>query len=243
MPENYLKHLDEFRKLLKDYRPKSEFVDLLNDLELVLLVSPAATGKNTIINQLLLTGAYHHVVSDTTRHPRINNGIPEVNGKEYWFRSEDEVIDDLRRGNYITPDIIHEQQVSAINFSEIEKTKSQDKIAIAEVNIEGANRINEYCHSALIIFLLPPNYEEWLRRMENRGHLSDEEKTRRLHSATDEIKHALETDFFTFLVNKDIQATSEKINELVAKHARNEEHESAKIHARELLAQLEKELG
>ncbi len=243
MSENYLKHLVEFQKLLTGYTPRVEFIDALKDMKLVLLTSPAATGKNTIINQLLLTGRYQHLVSDTTRHPRINNDVPEVNGKEYWFRSELEFLDGLKHGDYITAEIIHEQQVSAINLSEIINAKSQNKVALAEVNIHGAAHINDYSDNILPIFLLPPNYEEWMRRLESRGQVSDDEKMRRVRSARDEIRYALTANFFTFMINSDIRITSQKIDELAVTGKPNEEHESVKKHAEAFLARLIKQLG
>jgi len=241
MSKNHLKHLVEFQKLLKDYNPGTRFIDALQNMKLVLLTSPAATGKNTIINQLMLTGNYHHLVSDTTRQPRINDGIPEVSGKEYWFKNESEFLEGLKRGDYITAAIIHEQQVSAISISEIEKAKQQRKAALTEVNIDGAAHMNEHTNSTLIIFLLPPNYEEWIRRLESRGHVGEDEKIRRVRSARNEIQYALNADFFTFMINEDVQVTSDKINELSTTGKSYDEHESARALAQDFLTRLIKE--
>ncbi len=98
---NQLTHVDEFRRLLAGYQPSKDSLHGLDQLRLVLLVGPSSSGRNTIINQLVKSGAYYVVVSDTTRQPRVNNGILEVNGREYWFRSEVDILADLKEGKFL----------------------------------------------------------------------------------------------------------------------------------------------
>src|SRR5664279_1435267 len=109
---NQLKRIDEFRTILDGYQLSPTAAQTLAQTKLVLLVAPTASGRNTIIHELLKTDQYHFVVSDTTRQPRINNGELEQNGREYWFRSEEEVLDELKRGEFLEAAIIHNQQVS-----------------------------------------------------------------------------------------------------------------------------------
>ncbi len=51
----------------------------------LLLCGATAAGKNTLANELIAEGGYESVVSHTTRLPRKNHGIPEENGKNYFF--------------------------------------------------------------------------------------------------------------------------------------------------------------
>lgn len=119
VPNNKLAHLKDFQKALRNYVPSIEVIDLLNQVQVVFLVAPAASGRNTIIRNMIMTGRYYYLISDTTRRPRINNGVPERNGEEYWFKSELEFLDGLKRGEYIEAAIIHEQQVSGTSISEL----------------------------------------------------------------------------------------------------------------------------
>lgn len=119
VPNNKLAHLKDFQKALKNYVPNIDVIDLLNQVQVVFLVAPAASGRNTIIRNMIMTGKYYYLISDTTRRPRINNGVPERNGEEYWFKSELEFLDGLKRGEYIEAAIIHEQQVSGTSISEL----------------------------------------------------------------------------------------------------------------------------
>src|SRR5579885_607634 len=112
---NRLEHLQEFKTVLANYRISPASQRILQQTNLVLLAAPTSAGRNTIIRELLKTGDYHYIVSDTTRQPRINDGIPEQNGVEYWFRSEADILKDLAAGQYVEAAIIHNQQVSGIS--------------------------------------------------------------------------------------------------------------------------------
>src|SRR5690349_7662236 len=98
---NHLKHIDEFREVLANYHLSDEAKQTLNDLHLVLMVGPTSSGRNTIIRELVKTGSYHFIVSDTSRKPRHNDGILEQNGREYWFREEADMLQDLRHGMFL----------------------------------------------------------------------------------------------------------------------------------------------
>src|SRR5665213_1025428 len=106
-PQNKLVRIAEFRTALEGYHLSKAALQTLSQTELVLLVAPSSTGRNTIIWELLKIGDYHFVVSDTTRKPRVNDGLLEQSGREYWFRSEQEVLTDIQQGKYLEAAIIH----------------------------------------------------------------------------------------------------------------------------------------
>src|SRR5947209_4084329 len=122
---NELVHKAEFHTLLADYKLSKASLLTLSQTKLVLLVAPTSSGRNTIIRELLKTGDYYFIVSDTTRKPRVNDGIPERDGVEYWFRSEEEVLEDIKQGKYLEAAVIHEQQVSGISIRELQKANEQ----------------------------------------------------------------------------------------------------------------------
>jgi guanylate kinase len=95
--ENYA----EFKEVLAKYQISDRAKSVLKDLSLVLMLGPTSSGRNTIIRRQIETGHYYYIVSDTTRPPRVNDGVLEQNGKEYWFRTEAEVLADLKAGEYL----------------------------------------------------------------------------------------------------------------------------------------------
>jgi guanylate kinase len=235
---NELKHLAEFRSILEDYKLSEHAVRVLRQTKLVLLVGPTSAGRNTIINKLLKTDAYHYIVSDTTRQPRVNNGVPEQDGREYWFRSEAEILDDLGRGEFLEAAVIHNQQVSGISMRELEKAQAADKIAINEVEINGADNIYHAKPDAVIVFVVPPSFSEWLERISGRGALPTDEVRRRLESALAEFSAALTHDYYVYVVNDRLEDVTADIHAI----ATTGEYDAAKKeHARQVVKQLYQE--
>lgn len=211
---NELARVAEFRELLDGYSLSKTTLQTLSQTRLVLLVAPTSSGRNTIIKELLKTGDYHFVVSDTTRQPRINDGIAEQSGHEYWFRTENEVLSDLREGKYLEAAIVHDQQVSGISVRELEKARDEGKIAITDAEIIGAANAIKYKPDTVVIFVLPPNFDEWQRRIKHRGIMSPEEFKRRMSSACKEFETALNNSYYQFVINESFNDTAMQINQI-----------------------------
>jgi len=235
-----LTYLSEFQHILKNYKPSLEILDILKTTKFVLLSAPTAAGRNTIIKNLIMTGKYYYVVSDTTRRPRVNNGILERNGEEYWFKTEEEFLQGLKNGSYIEAAIIHNQQVSGISMREIRTAGESNKIAITDIEIHGCDNVKSFSDTTIPIFVLPPDFNEWMKRLDGRGAMDPGEKHRRLISAAEEIQLALQRSYFKFIINWDLHLTVEALHQ----HISNDtfaiaEQEAARAHAEQLLVDLE----
>ena len=211
-----LKYYDDFRAILANYQPSETTSRILRGTRLVLLVGPSAAGRNTIINRLVETGAYHFVVSDTTRQPRVNDGVPEQNGREYWFRTEEELLQELREGKFLEAAIIHDQQVSGISVRELEKARADGRIAIDEVQIDGAANVHRLKPDCVIVFVAPPSFEEWLQRLHARGKTPADEIRRRLESSCEEFSAALEHDYYAIVINDELEQAVADVQTLAA---------------------------
>src|SRR4051794_18748895 len=78
--------MDEtLERKLATYQPTAETKELIKQTPILLLVGPTGAGKDSIKDKLLSTGRFHHIVSHTTRPPRINHGVVEQDGREYHF--------------------------------------------------------------------------------------------------------------------------------------------------------------
>lgn len=211
---NELKHLAEFQAALKDYRLSAEAKHILHDAKLVLLIAATASGRNTIINELLKTDDYYFIVSDTTRQPRVNNGVPEQNGVEYWFRSEQEVLADVRAGNYLEAEVIHGQQVSGISTRELKKATDEHKIAITDVDIGGIEAVNAYKPDTVSVLVLPPSFEEWQRRINSRGEMPADEHRRRMETAARIFATGLEQNYLIPIINDKLEDAVAEVHQL-----------------------------
>ncbi len=210
--ENGLKFLAEFEEVLKQYQVSDESKQILAQTNLVLMVAPSAAGRNTIIQKLHASGEYYFVVSDTTRQPRVNNGLLEQTGREYWFRSEEEILSDLRAGKFLEAAIIHGQQVSGISIRELKRARDEAKIAITDVEIVGVHNIVRAKPDVKAIFVLPPSFSEWLNRMDGRGQMPAQEKYRRMESALEEFTAALEYPYYRYVINDTLNHATQQIH-------------------------------
>jgi guanylate kinase len=230
--------LDKIKILLTNYIPKDNIIGELNRLQLIMLVAPTASGRNSVINCLLEKGNYHYIISDTTRKPRMNNGKLEQNGQVYWFKNINSFHKSVQNGEYIEAAVIHNQQASGIHISEIRKAHNEHKHAITDIDTVGCNSIMKISKNTLPIFLLPPSFEVWMERLKGRGFLADDELKRRLDSAKKELDYALSTGYFTFIINDSLEETVIKIDELVNSKILLENQNSSKKLVKELLRNL-----
>jgi len=211
---NKLTHIDEFRAALENYHVAPAALRLLAQTKFVMLIAPTSTGRNTVIRHLLKTNDYYFIVSDTTRKPRSNDGIMEQNGIEYWFRSEVDVLADIEQSKYLEAAIIHNQQVSGVSIREFQKAFDANKIALTDAEIAGAHNALEVKPDTIAIFMLPPNFEEWQRRIKQRGDMEAGEYRRRMVSATKELAAALAQDYYKFVINDTVERTAEHIHQI-----------------------------
>lgn len=203
----------EFRSVLNGYKPSEKARKILQDMTLVLLTGPTACGRNTIINHLVETGDYQFIVSDTTRNPRVNKGIPEQDGREYWFRKEEDLLNDLKQGMFLEAELIHGQQVSGISVRELEKAKALHKIAIDEVDIQGISNVLPTKPDTIGIIIIPPHFEEWMQRVNGRGEMHEEERQRRFRTAASMFLMA-EKGTYPIIVNDDLEEAVHKVDTL-----------------------------
>ncbi|MCA9332019.1 hypothetical protein KC968_03715 [Candidatus Saccharibacteria bacterium] len=213
---NDLEYLSEFQAVLQNYHISEVGKKLLAKTKLVLLAGPSSSGRNTIINALKEGGGYHAIVSDTTRAPRVNNGVPEKDGVEYWFRTEQEILSGLRSGNFLEAAIIHDQQVSGISLRELEKAQQEGKIAVNEIETVGMHNIIRVKPDVFAFFVVPPSFSVWMERMDSRGKMPELEKRRRLSSAVKEFDAALANDYYRYIVNDSFDHSVKYIDDCIA---------------------------
>lgn len=207
---NELAHLAEFQALLgnqnKKYVPSAESQKIVQQASIGLFAGPTNAGRNTIIDKLVQTGRYYFVISDTTRSPKLRNGRREQDGVNYWFRSEMEVLADIRAGKFVEAAIIHEQQVSGMSVREIAKAYEQGKTAVTDIEMRGVENVRAINPQAMALFVLPPSFDEWQARLQQRGDLGADgvELGNRLRSSVKEFQEALQKPYFWFVINDDL---------------------------------------
>ncbi len=111
-------------------------VDLIRSTRIVFLVGVTGAGKDTVIRELLKSGAYHCIVSHTTRPPRLNHGVLEQNGVDYHFVDEPTVETMLGDGGFVEAKQFS-GNIYGTSVAEIQMAHDEGKIAITEIEVQG----------------------------------------------------------------------------------------------------------
>jgi guanylate kinase len=234
-----LNNIEAFRNALAQYQISLRAQRVLDESRLVVLSGLAGGGRNTTINYLVEHANYMFLVSDTTRPPKLRGGVMEQHGVHYYFRTEQDMLHDIQNGNFIEAEIIHNQQVSGTSIRELEKANKAGLIGIHDFEFGGARNIAEAKPDANIIGLLPPSYDEWLRRLQAREEMHDVEFKNRLETAEKVLEQMLGESYFTFVVNDTVERCAEAIRAIVESGKADPERQAASRQvAQELLVQV-----
>ncbi|MDQ5932296.1 MAG: hypothetical protein WBK76_01235 [Candidatus Saccharimonadales bacterium] len=233
-----LQNKEAFKAVLSDYRPSDEARRLLAGMNLVILQGISGSGRNTIIDYLVQTGAFHQILSDTTRPPKLRNGVMEQHGVQYYFRKEEDLLNDLAQGMFLEAELIHDQQVSGISVRELMRAVESGKTPINEVAREGVMNIRRAKPDTTFIFVVPPSYDVWLQRLTEREVMSEAELANRKNSAVHEIEAAFDAPDFHFLVNDQLEHAAKAIQRVVAGEAMSDEDRQGRQVAQTILENL-----
>ena len=148
---------------------------------LFVVAAPSGAGKSSLVKALRELDA--HVspsVSHTTRAPRGQ----EKHGREYFFASEQEFDAMVANHAFLEWANVHGKRYGT------SKRALADRLAggadvLLEIDYQGALQVKQAFPEAVLIFILPPSWEELRARLENRGEDAPEVIEVRLKNASE----------------------------------------------------------
>ena len=158
---------------------------------LFVVAAPSGAGKSSLVKALLeLDSHVHPSISHTTRPPRGQ----EKHGREYFFASEPE-FDAMVQGNaFVEWAMVHGNRYGTSKKA-IEERIAQGSDVILEIDCQGALQIKKAFANAILVFILPPSWEELRSRLERRGEDSADVIEVRLKNAAIEMAQVSKFDF------------------------------------------------
>jgi len=177
--------------------------------KIIILSAPSGTGKSTIINRLMQDEGLRlgFSVSATSRKPRGQ----EVDGKDYFFLSEEEFQRRIDRGEFVEWEEVYAGTRYGTLESEVERVTSSGRNLIMDVDVKGALNIKKrFGREALSIFIMPPGISVLEQRLRSRATDSEETIARRLAKAEYEMGFAGKFD--TVVVNDSLDEAVKEVD-------------------------------
>jgi guanylate kinase len=178
---------------------------------LVVLAGPTAVGKGTVSRYIREN--YPGVtlsISATTRPPRVG----EIEGEHYYFVSDAQFDDMIERGEFLEYATVHNAYRYGTPRPPIDAALASGHSVLLEIDLQGARAVRAAMPEALLVFLLPPTWDELVRRLVGRGTEETVEQARRLATARVELQ--AQDEFDVKVVNQDVGQAAREVVELLA---------------------------
>jgi guanylate kinase len=158
---------------------------------LFVVAAPSGAGKSSLVKALLELDSHLAVsVSHTTRKPRGQ----ELAGREYHFIDEAAFRAMVERGEFFEWAEVHGHLYGTSRLG-VEQRLNRGEDVILEIDWQGALQIKALFPYAVLIFILPPSWNELHQRLQRRGEDGDEVIAHRMANAREEVAQARHFDF------------------------------------------------
>jgi len=158
---------------------------------LFVVSAPSGAGKSSLVKALMeLDARVQPSVSHTTRAPRGQ----EKHGREYFFASEQEFDAMVEANGFVEWANVHGRRYGTSRKA-IEERVAQGADVVLEIDYQGALQVKQVFKNAVLIFILPPSWDELRQRLLRRGEDGPEVIEKRMANARVEVAQARNFDF------------------------------------------------
>ena len=163
---------------------------------LFVVAAPSGSGKSSLVKALMeLDAGVAPSISHTTRAPRGQ----EMDGREYFFVDRTAFDAMIEAGDFFEWAEVHGNRYGTSRQAIAARMQAGHDVVL-EIDWQGALQIRRLFANAVLIFVLPPSWDELRARLLRRGEDSTQTIEQRLVNAQAEMLHAKEFDFV--IINK-----------------------------------------
>ena len=175
----------------------------------IVLSSPSGAGKTSISKILLKKNKTLSLSISCTTRP-IRKG--EINNKDYIFLSNDEFDKKIKKNKFIEYANVFGYRYGTLKYS-IESIFKTRRDVLFDIDWQGYQQLLESGMDVVVIFILPPNKRELIKRLRKRDRDTDAEMKKRMSLAKREISHYKIYNYV--VVNEDIDLCVSQIQEII----------------------------
>lgn len=158
---------------------------------LFVVAAPSGAGKSSLVKALMEVDAgVQASISHTTRPPRGQ----ERHGREYYFVDATAFESMIGQGEFLEWAQVHGNRYGTSRRAVQERLAAGGDVVL-EIDYQGALQVKQLFPQSVLVFVLPPSWEELRSRLENRGEDSVETIEQRLLNAEHEMAQAGKFDF------------------------------------------------
>lgn len=181
--------------------------------KLILVVGPSGSGKNTLIDHVLeLHPEFKFVVSATTRNPRAG----EIDGVTRHFFTKEEFKKRIDNDEFVEWAEYGGHLYGTLK-SEIITPLEEGQLLINEIEVQGVRIIKKFLpkENLFIIFTRAKSWEDLVRRIQERGHMNEDELEKRHERFEDEMTFEKEADYVIQNEYGKVDESKQKIEKIV----------------------------
>jgi guanylate kinase len=176
---------------------------------IIVLSGPSGSGKSTIRAKLLkIFPDIEFSISYTTRQPR-----KEKSDKlDYYFITRNQFKEMIKKDEFVEWAEVHGDRYGT-PARQILSTIDEGRHILLEIDVQGGFSIKKKFPEAILIFIIPPTFEELEKRLRERAMNSITEIKKRLQVAKKEIAAAKNYDYI--VINDSLKHCIEQINAII----------------------------
>src|SRR5436305_9567947 len=155
------------------------------------VAAPSGAGKSTLVKALLELDSHLSLsISHTTRKPRGQ----DQQGREYHFIDEPTYRRMIESGEFVEWAEVHGHLYGTSRAGREERITGGNDVLL-EIDWQGALQIKQLYPNAVLVFVLPPSWDELRLRLERRGEDDSTVIAARMENARFEVAKASQFDF------------------------------------------------
>jgi guanylate kinase len=178
--------------------------------KVVIVSGPSGVGKSTICKEVVKRLNNTHLSVSVTTRPK---GEKEVNGRDYWFVSEQQFQQRVNEGS-----LLEHAEVFGHFYGtpkdKVEEALRAGETIILEIDVQGAKQVKAIYPAAVMIFILPPTQKELAQRMNLRGREDAQTAEERLNGAGAEIAAAWQY-YKHMVINDDLEQAVKEVVQII----------------------------
>lgn len=157
--------------------------------KLIVFSAPSGSGKTTLVRHLLTLPELNleFSISATSREKRGQ----EVHAKDYYFFDIKEFKNKIKNDEFLEWEEVYRDNFYGTLKTEVERIWAKGKHVIFDIDVSGGLRIKrKFPDQTLAVFVKPPDLNELVRRLKDRGEESEDKINMRVAKAPAELATA-----------------------------------------------------